>query len=635
MQCDGLILLASLYQDLGAPDRARSSAEEALALAQEIRRPDLERAAEVGLGRLALLAGNGEAAAGHFARAIEMDEQTASTSNLAEDHIGRGAAWSLLGRDEDARNDLRRASAMFAESGRESLQWVALVNLADTFEESDPDSAAWYYEAALTSLEHRTDSGGGEALNTGYLFSRSGKAYEEITLYFARRHQLEPEGKWDRRAFETAERSRARGLLELFEDSFALDAGPEAQTLIDSLYQLDTSTAEGRQERDRVQQELAELRRARQAESSGGTLGLEPVGLRDVQRKLPRKTALLQYALGDSTSLLWVVDRRKTSLVQLPGRDEIQRRVRAFRDAIAQPGVADAQLLQEGRELFELLLAPAADRLAANRNLVIVPDGVLFELPFEALLEDTVEGPWSEQPFFGRDHAPVYAPSSTVYLELRKRGGKRFNSELLALGDADYSALDETLEPLPFTGEEVRGIAAELDEDDSTVLLGKTATESDLRAAMNSGSSRVIHLATHGLIDPAEPSRSCVALAPGSNEDGYLYSMEILALDLESPMIVLSACESALGKLERGEGVVGLTRSFLAAGAQGVVASLWPVSDASTATLMSGFYTELWQRNSAAESLHHARLELLSNEEWSHPYFWAAFVMIGTERMPW
>ena len=148
-------------------------------------------------------------------------------------------------------------------------------------------------------------------------------------------------------------------------------------------------------------------------------------------------------------------------------------------------------------------------------------------------------------------------------------------------------------------------------------------------------SSRVVHLATHGLIDPAEPMRSSVVLGPDGLDDGYLHSLEILSMQLDRPMIVLSACESALGRLERGEGVVGLTRSFLAAGSRGVVASLWPVADESTATLMSEFYYALWKKYSAAESLRQARAALLATEEWSHPYYWAAFIPIGTEKTPW
>jgi CHAT domain-containing protein len=638
LQCDALVLLSNLYRDLDAPDRARSSAEEALVLAIELGDSALERAALKALGDVDLITGDGAAAADRFSEALIIDESTGAYSRIAQDLIGRGGAYSLLDRDDEARSDLHRAAEMSREAGQESALWVVWLNLADSFEESAPDSAAWYYDAALASLEHGNDAVGGEAMNTGYLFSERGRAYEEITRYYATRHNGYPGQGWDAKAFETAERSRARGLLEFFGGSIEPD-GPEVLELIDSMYEIDTSTAEGRALRNRKQRELADMRRAQSAQSGVAAMGLDPVSLGILQGALPTNTLLLQYAVGDSVSLLWIVDSQHTELLSLPGRAELRRRVRGFRDAIAQPGTADEILLRDGHALYQTLLAEAASQIGQREYLVIVADDVLLELPFEALLEEeAVAGAtWSEQPFFGREHSLVYAPSSTVYLHLRERSGAEFDRQLLALGDADYSGLDSSkpLEPLPFTKDEVTGIGSDLAPEDQVILIGSTATEPALKTALHDGSSRVVHLATHGLIDPAEPMRSCVALGAGPDDDGYLYSLEILALPLDNPMVVLSACESALGRLERGEGVVGLTRSFLGAGAQGVVASLWPVSDASTATLMAEFYDSMWTGRSAAVALRDARSTLLEDERWGHPYFWSAFVLIGTETMPW
>jgi CHAT domain-containing protein len=218
---------------------------------------------------------------------------------------------------------------------------------------------------------------------------------------------------------------------------------------------------------------------------------------------------------------------------------------------------------------------------------------------------------------------------------LREQKAGKFSRKLIAAGDVDYSGLDRELEPLPYTREEVERIPHTIKEDEMFVLLGDAATESTLKTALSLGSTRVVHLATHGLIDPAEPMRSSIALGPGRGEDGFLYSLEILSMQLDRPTIVLSACESALGRLEKGEGVVGLTRSFLAAGSRGVIASLWPVSDESTAMLMDQFYKAMWTKSSAAESMRRARNSLLESEQWSHPYFWAPFVVIGTEKLPW
>jgi len=635
IECDGLIMLSALYLALGAPDRAQDSAGKALDMARELEDPALERAAITALGREALARSDGPGALQHYSDALAIDEERAARAQIAQDLVGRGGAYSLLERNDEARQDLHRAATLFSEAGRESSQWAAWLNLADSFEESNPDSAAFYYDAALTALERGSDAAGGEAMNTGYLFAQRGHAYEEITRYYGLRHIQDPLAGWDAKAFETAERARARGLLELFEHSFARDAGPEALALIDSLYRIDTSTTDGRARRNQIQSELADLRAARQDSTS--SLGLEPVGLARLFKEKPGQTLILQYAVGDSASWMWVIDRKATELHKLPGRAELERRVRSFRDAIAQPGEADQVLREEGHALYNILLSAVENRIARRRHVVIVPDDVLFELPFEALLaeESTGDAPWSKLAFVGRDVALTYAPSSTVYLDLRYRDGGKYDRRLLALGDADYSRLATPLEPLPFTRAEVEGISKKVKHDEQIVLLGTDATERDFKTMLRFSTPRVVHLATHGLIDPAEPLRSCVALGAGGDEDGYLYSLEILSLQLDQPMIVLSACESALGRLERGEGVVGLTRSFLAAGSQGVIASLWPVSDASTAALMMEFYEKLWGRTKASVAMWQARRAMLKSDEWSHPYFWAAFVLIGSEKMPW
>ena len=215
LECDVAALVSRLYVDLGAHDRGRAAALDALEIARQLEDPALERFALVALGNVEIRAGNGEATLEALARALEIDEAANAVVRQAEDLLGTGGAYSLMGRTEDARRDLHRAARLFTESGQESALWLAYLNLADSFEESHPDSAAYYYDKALASLERENVTAGGEALNTGYLFASRGHAYEEITRYYAGRHWADPKAGWDARAFETAERSRARGLLDL------------------------------------------------------------------------------------------------------------------------------------------------------------------------------------------------------------------------------------------------------------------------------------------------------------------------------------------------------------------------------------------------------------------------------------
>jgi CHAT domain-containing protein len=267
----------------------------------------------------------------------------------------------------------------------------------------------------------------------------------------------------------------------------------------------------------------------------------------------------------------------------------------------------------------------------------------LFELPFEALLtqESAAGTSWSKQPFLAREAATIYAPSATVYHSLRGHGGDRtYALDLFAAGNPDFAALNAeggpALAPLPFADEEVLLISAPVKDARKRVVTGSAASEALVKQEMREGSPRIVHLATHGLVDPTEPSRSSVALTPGDDEDGYFRTLEILGTRTQSALVVMSACESALGKVSRGEGVVGLSRAFLAAGAGSVVASLWAVSDESTAELMQVFYQQmLGKKRSASRSLNEARLALIKGEKFSHPFYWSPFIVTGTERSPW
>ncbi len=214
----------------------------------------------------------------------------------------------------------------------------------------------------------------------------------------------------------------------------------------------------------------------------------------------------------------------------------------------------------------------------------------------------------------------------------------------MVLGDANYGAGPDlsrssslgglrNLGALPFTRSEVSKIRSAFGYFDSTVLLGARATESYLKKLDLSDYS-VVHLAAHGWIDPLLPSRSGIVLGQEEEEtteveDGILQAREIFRLPLEAQLVTLSACQTALGKLVTGEGMVGLTQAFFFAGTPSVVASLWNVNDEATARFMSLFYAHLGKGLSKAEALRRARVGLRSEARYSHPYYWAPYILIG------
>jgi CHAT domain-containing protein len=163
------------------------------------------------------------------------------------------------------------------------------------------------------------------------------------------------------------------------------------------------------------------------------------------------------------------------------------------------------------------------------------------------------------------------------------------------------------------------------------VFVGREASERSFRSDPAVAEARYLHVASHALVDNRSPALSAVLLAsePGDQEDGLLQTYEVFELDLSADLVVLSGCETALGREVRGEGLVGLTRAFLFAGASAVSVSLWPVEDASTGVLMTAFYRQLRSGTSMVEALRKAKLQLAAEASTSHPYYWASFVLVG------
>lgn len=630
LEMDALVNLGHLYFDLGHYPRAMQTAETVIQQAIDNADGRKYRFGQVLAGWVTERMGDVEASLAHWEEARAQDEVDGTPTQLVVDDVGIANALALLGRHEEARTRFRRAAAQSREV-YPLYEWTAWLGLGHTFETTDPDSAAHFYDRALGLLETQRRTGGDAAVTTGFQSGNRSLAFQEVTRYYAGL-ALDGDPRWSERAFNVVERSRARGLLDMLDRSTETGDWPEMTALLDRLYQANQDRA-ARGERLRLEEEIARLRAERVDARFGQAAATSVPSLEEVRKALPRKTALLSYALGDSASWLWVVDRKGHDLVRLSPRPTLQAQVDRLRAALAARGSNDAVLRETARSLHRELLEPVADRLRNAETLVLVGDGPLLELPFDLLLTEDFDGEWSDAPVLARDLATTTAPSAAVYLTVAGRKAAGFSSDLLAVGDPDYSASPD-LRPLPDSRAEVEAIAADVRR--STVLLGADATESRLLEELRRTSPRVVHLAAHGLVDAAEPNRSAIALASSDTDDGRLHTLEVLSSPFDVGLAVLSACESARGRVQQGEGVLGLTRAFFAAGANGIVASLWPVSDEATAALMREFYSRmLGRKRSATRALREARLALLDSETYSHPYYWAAFVVAGSDRAPW
>jgi CHAT domain-containing protein len=355
--------------------------------------------------------------------------------------------------------------------------------------------------------------------------------------------------------------------------------------------------------------------------------------------------ALLEYVVTDDATYLFAItkaaDRRDADVqvFTLPiKRAELAGQVESFRRRLAE---RDLGFRDAARRLYDLLLKPAQAQLRGKTDLVIAPDDMLWELPFQALLA-------GDDRYVLEKSAVSYAPSLTVLREMakaRRRSAETPSTSLLAFGNpalgketmarAALVARDESLDPLPEAEAEVKGLRRLYGAARSRIYVGAEARED--RAKNEAGAFQVLHFATHGVLNNAAPMYSHLVLAQGDkNEDGLLEAWELMQMDLHADLAVLSACETARGRFGAGEGVIGLTWALFVAGTPATVVSQWKVESASARELMLGFHRNLRtpSREPApkAEALRQAALKLMKNPSTSHPFYWAGFVLVGDGR---
>jgi CHAT domain-containing protein/Tfp pilus assembly protein PilF len=426
----------------------------------------------------------------------------------------------------------------------------------------------------------------------------------------------------------------------------------------------------------------AEIRRRHPGHAA--LLRPEPLSFDQIRSLLDPDTVLLEFQLGDEGSALWAVTSDGLTTAALPPRAEIEADVRRLRELLTarnkavrfetqdegrrRVADADAALVDAARRLSAVLLEPAAEMLR-GRRLIVVPDGALHYLPFAALPEPGQ----GDRPPLVAGHEIVTLPSSSVLAVLRSQaqGRPRPPLDVMVLADPVFARNDPRLRGAPVgpaleTGHRVREMENDLvraalstDGTGSPPRLPGTRREADgivtlagagrSRAALDFDASRttalspslgefrVIHFATHGLLDTRSPRLSGLVLslvdATGRAQDGFLRLSDLYNLRLNADLVVLSACETALGGEIRGEGIVGLTRGFMHAGAQRVLATLWRVDDAATAELMQLFYRGLLQEKlRPAAALQEAQRALARQARWKSPYYWSGFVLQGEPR---
>lgn len=485
-------------------------------------------------------------------------------------------------------------------------------------------------------------------------------------------------------AFETSERARARSFTELLRearvnirqgvDPKLIEQAQNAQEKLNLQYRRRTAAlaqtakpemlAKITGEINSLTTELEDLQikirrnNPRYADlTQGATLDVKAI-----QNLLDDETVLLEYKLGDQRSYLWLVEKDSVKIYLLPKRDEIEKTAREFYDAILSHDKAKEKTIDGlAGKLGQMLLGSVASEIQ-NKRLAIVADGVLQLIPFAALQVQSSK-PEVKNPLIESNEI-IVLPSASVLAELRRSDESKPPSKLLAIfADPIFEADDprlsatekitvvksaalqsitrdfkfgENLPRLLSSRVEARNISALAPPNETISNLDFEANRANAMSE-NLADFRILHFATHGLLDTARPEFSGLVFSlydkNGTPQDGFLRLDQIYNLNLNSDLVVLSACQTALGKDLKGEGLIGLTRGFIYAGTKRVAASLWKVDDAATAEFMRLFYRNLLQKKFApSAAIQKAQNEMRQIPRFRSPYFWAGFTLQGDWR---
>jgi CHAT domain-containing protein len=642
--------LGLLYQSLGEWLLASDYYQQAIAINRALGERRREAVGLHNLGEVYLLMGE-------WRRALEACLLAAPLHREFNDHPGTahtlkhlGEAHFHLGQPRTALDYYRQSLAVCRAAGLRQMEANVLDDLGAVHASlGEPDRALEFYGQAL-SLARVVIHRGGEAsalagiarverergdlqaarlrieealaviaaqrvkiasqdLRASYFAARR-DYYEFYIDLLMRLDQREPSAGHDAAALHASEQARARSLLDLL-SAASIDATP--------------------------------------------SLAPEPLRLGAIQALLEPQAALLEYAMGRDGSFLFIVTRDGLRRYRLPPKREIGPLVKELRAALASPGRREfGRYVSAARRLYDLLVAPADDVLRVQRRLLIAPDDALYHLPFEALLSGGASGArrgYRDQNYLIKRWAISYTPSASVLAGLREPAPREADQPdgktFIAFADPAYDA-DEASAPAGATGLATRGKLRRLAEsgrevgeiarlyraEETAVFTRQSATEEMVKNSDAVSRARRLHFATHARMDEQRPQSSGLLLArgAGSAEDGVLQIAEVFKLKLRADLVVLSACETGLGRTLSGEGVIGLTRAFMSAGARSLIVSLWQVDDGSTADLMTGFYHRLDRVGDKAEALRRAKLELIEADRYAHPFFWAPFTLSGEPR---
>jgi len=704
--------IAANYADLGDFKKALEINEEALKLRIAANNTDGEATTYNNIASCYSHLGEKQKALEYYKRSIDI-HRTRNPRQLASSLRNMGGVYREVGDNQKATECLNEALEITRRIGDPSGEAATLSLLAQV--ERDRGKlldAKLHVEAALASVESLRISLKDRNLRTS--FFASVRQYHEVYIdVLMRLHKENPTGGFDVAALKASENARARSLLESLGEAGAeigqgvdpalvarertlrrlISDKAELQQRLLSGNSTEEQAASMSKELDALTTEYDQVQTQIRQSSPRYAALTQPVslGLQEIQsRFLDQDTVLLEYALGEEKSYVFLVSSASLKTFELPKRDDVEKASRNFYDLVTASDrvvpnetleqrnrrldQADSDYPASAAELSRMLLAPLASELK-NKRLLIVGEGILQYVPFGALPDPDNEFRVTSSAFRAQNSKPLIAthevitlPSASVLGVLRRDTKDRprapktiavfadpvFGSQdpriasisknrlvddpaLEQAGDVKRSAEESGLNGFPrlrFSREEADQIMRLVPRSNNLEALDFAASKSAATSA-DLGQYRIVHFATHGLINNRHADLSGIVLSlvdqEGKPQNGFLRLYDIYNMNLSAELVVLSACQTALGKDIKGEGLVGLTRAFMYAGAPRIVASLWRTEDRATAVLMNRFYAYLLAGNgmSPAAALKKAQLSMWQDKRWNQPRYWAAFTLQG------
>jgi CHAT domain-containing protein len=645
------------------------------------------------IGSVLAAQGKTPAAVDYLNRALDLSADIGHAENQARALLALGEIREKAGDINGGLTRYQKALG-FYDSISSRLGRLTALNMIANAERAlgKLDDALAHSNAAVAEIEKLRASVANPGLRTSYFASVS-EQYELSIDILMKLYERDGASEWATKAFNTSERSRARALLESIAETRAtisVGVDPKVVERETTLRNLWDATAE-RYDRlvkenadPKIIAELSDEIRQLTAENNevdgqirsqspryAALVQPEPLTLAAVQTELlDDNTRLLEYVLGENASYVWLITKRDFLSFALPKRSEIERRVLEYRDLITarvalageRPEAyqvrlkkADAEYPRVAAELSRMLLGPVAEHLGDQR-LAIVADGALQYLPFGALPTPASLAQAEPSPLIVQNEI-VRLPSASTLAVIRKdTPAIRPDLTLAVFADPVFEWTDSrvvkqagllagglkvrspagatALPRLVGSKREAESILELVPGDSRYVALGFDARKKAVMEDPELRRFRILHFATHTRLVDDHPELSSLLLSlidrDGNPQDGYLRLRDMYNLKIGAELVVLSACETALGKEIKGEGMISMVRGFMYSGTPRVLASLWKVDDEATAELMKEFYTQLLRNKlTAVAALRQAQIKQMAKKSFRSPFYWAGFQLQG------